>query len=320
MEFLKNIGKEYIYTGNITQFFDSSHYNKMNWLNETIRVSIVNIDNSGVEFQMESYDNIDNMVTAVIENLSDRLTKDVERLKYKLNKVLNEWNSNPTSFVEVEEKRYSDFNFVYVNYSVLTEEEYKENDWISVHFQKYHSSLHNSFKANIYPKYVGYCSKEKIEAILEELDTWYNKEIKNLNTNKLKTRFKNYINDITIKLPFKEVIKNITIPKVSFIIKEKEKPTFPFNIDGRLLNKLLGFFDGYINDKNISEFKEQYDLDVSFLEGCELENETKGSHVNDVDYCDYTVTLTLPDGTQYYAYDSHCLVTGFMFDGEVIFS
>jgi hypothetical protein len=319
MEFLKNIGKPYIYVGDITKSLAYNHNpeHAISWKEETLKVELIDLNLSGASFMLIDYPNMDEFIEVVCKNLSEKLTKNVERFKYKLNKILTAWNANPESFTLIEDGRSS----FYINYDVLTKEEWNERDEIYVLFEKYSShfwtkSSNNSFKY-YNSTFNGYLSKEVIQSLSDEIDVWYNKELKTIKSSKFKNRIKNYINSIVISLTIEDIINYISIPQSSETPTSKEVPKLPFKITGRLLKRLLSITDGYIDSDVIAEYKKEYGDNISFLEDCELESECEGSHANDGDFCDYTVTLTLPNGDKYYAYNSHNLITGFTFENDV---
>lgn len=97
------------------------------------------------------------------------------------------------------------------------------------------------------------------------------------------------------------------------------------SIDGDALNDLLTEFGvdkiGMEIDQDVVEYIQgEQEEDISHLLGWVIEADTEGYHHNDGDMVDYDVTLISPEGTEFNASNTHCLMTGWNFYGEVQFS
>jgi hypothetical protein len=204
MEFLKNLKGEFIYRGNICDFL-KNHMLYKTWKDEDLKVSIVNMNMESITFSLVDYDAND-FVSSIIEQLLVKLKENFETSKSINLKIMDAWNNNPDSFVKYTEGR--EWRHHFKNETLLTEDEYCE-DTICVFFEKY-TAFYNSGHMSGLGSFT-YEPKEVTQKWLDGVDEWYDKEVKNLKSDKLRTRFINFFNNLKIELSIKDVIKKVTI-------------------------------------------------------------------------------------------------------------
>lgn len=126
-------------------------------------------------------------------------------------------------------------------------------------------------------------------------------------------------------IELKEQTTNIdALEDLDTIFRKSVKPEFPVVFEADELNSFLsevgGDFD--VSDELIEELREEdEELAEKFekLNGCVFTVEHEGEHNHDGQMCDYTITVLTPDNHEYYAHNTHCLVTGWNFHGQVKF-
>ena len=325
MEFLKNISKDFVLKKGFEIYKDhidlSDHIYNLKELENliknycvktqqdlTFKLINVDIDNSKISFKINDCESLDLIVLDVIEKIKPLLNLKTEDLRYKINLIIDEWDKNPGNFLE----RRSSFNG----------KSFYNNNIANV--------IHDSYNY-VYIKFLNkelldfsceikFFEKEYYLKLLNKLEEWEKKTTKEINLSKFKSKIKNAILREEFEVSIEQFIKTVEIPesKENSIekIKEVEKPGFPIKLIGWQLNIILneGFRDGEINEQFIEDVKEVCGIDLSCLLDWEIKTGTDGYHNNDGQICDYTVEFISPDNNFYYAYNSHCLVTGWNFN------
>lgn len=101
---------------------------------------------------------------------------------------------------------------------------------------------------------------------------------------------------------------------VSEEVVEVDKPPFPMVIRGWLMNILAE--EDEVDEKLVSKIWEKWEEDISLLLGWDIETEFEGTNYHDGQVLEYTVTLTSPEGHKYKAFDEHCGMIGWDFEGN----
>lgn len=311
MSFLKNIRREFRLDSNYTHYLKKNFYaiRDSDFKIEDVNVLVSEISISSVELSISSIGNIDDFVDFVVESMCNDLKKDVEKFKTTAEKVVKAWEETPEKFRQQKEHYSKD---TYKNRGLLSDDEYMHCVMVSFGKVSYYSDYRFSTGCGSDTYY----SKEHFVKCLSEIDSWLSKSIKDIGTKKIKDRIKNQILKNTISIPISKVEDALTLFEKETTTVQK-KPPFPIEFTDDELNFLLSEIgDCYIDEEIIDELIEE-DLDLSELLNWEISYEHEGEHHNDGQICDYTVTFTSPEGHEYYAYNSHSLVTGWNFYGKV---
>jgi hypothetical protein len=165
-----------------------------------------------------------------------------------------------------------------------------------------------------------YYSKEWYQ---NKLDNWDEvvKEVTSTINYCVKSWMKDLVKD-EIEIKYSKLEETVELEGVS---KKPAKPKLDFTIDGDTLNSILsetgGEFD--VDDEFIKSIEDEYEDEIvnefKKIKGATFSSEHEGYHHNDGQICDYTVTITTKDNHDYHAYDSHCLMVGWRFDGQITF-
>jgi hypothetical protein len=316
MDFLKNINKEFRLTDEYGFFKKTYHYLFKNSEDKIepkdIIVLVDDINMRKVSLTFKSIGNIDEVVDQVANLMCKNLTEDADKFKVISNKVIEAWENTPKKFIQ---QKLSFSNETYKYIGLLNNEEYM----LSVFALFGNISFHSNFRFSTGCGGDTYFGKDFFIQCLNEIDSWLSKTIKEINSAKIKNRIKNQIlNKSKIEIPLSKIDTYLELVD-NETHKDSVKPPFPIKFTDNQMNLFMGEFgECYIDEEIVEELMDQYGLDISNLLEWEVSYEHEGEHHNDGQICDYTITLTSPDGHEYYAYNSHSLVTGWNFYGDVV--
>lgn len=313
MDFLKNINKEHVLISDYNFIKKNYHYlfEKGDDINlGTIKVKTNDLNMNEAEFYITKMDDIDEVVTQVADLMIKKLTRDASKYKKIAKKVVEAWNTSPERFNK-QEKSYS--GEIYKRTGLLNNKEYMHS--VSIFFDRVSYYSDYGFVTGCGGD--TYYAKEVHEENLESIDKWIANVTKELASEKIKKRLKNYIMKSTIIIPIDKLDESITLATNEIKVSNsssnsKKKPAFPVKFTANELNTLLSNFpEACIDQELIDELKSQYfKVDMTPLLDWEIYVEHEGFHHNDGQVCDYTATFTHPDGHEYYIYNSHSLMTG----------
>lgn len=318
MDFLKNINKEFRFNPEYNFIKNEYHYlfrkKDENIKLEDVIVLVDDINKRSVYLTIKSIGNIDQVVDKLASLVCERLVEDAEKFKVIANKVIKAWEKTPEKFVEqvggfVNKKTYK-------HKGLLNDDEYGLSVFAMIGKISYHSNF--SFSTGWGGD--SYHDKDFYVNRLSEIDPWVSKIVKEVNSTKVKTRIKNQLLKINIDIPISKIETRLElIGKNKSKDKISKKPPFPMTFSYKDMNFFLSQIgECFLDEELIEELDEEYELDLSSLLNWEVSIEHEGYHHNDGQICDYTVTFTSPEGHEYHAYNSHCLVTGWNFYGEVV--
>lgn len=306
MDLIKNINE----TFQINQdFFKNSNYHlKSNEDCGSILGEIIDLSLSEVTVEITSIQNIDSYVDSIITSLILKLEKDVIKYKKISNKIIKAWRETPEMFKTKD--RTGKYGEVFENKTLLSDNEYSIS--LNVFFFNYFSSGDFRFTSG-YGEHSYYGVELYIDD-LNEVDAWFEKIKKDLTSKKIKDRFIKYVLKHNIEIPLNKIYDVLTLSETSPI--KPDRPVLPINIDGAILNGLFYQHGSNLEiNKNIIQYvMSEHDVDLLPLLGWEIESYTDDYHHHDGQVCDYVITLSSPEGYEYYAYDEHCLMTGWNFD------
>jgi hypothetical protein len=316
MDFLKNINRDFILSPEFD--FIKKHYHYLfepgdKITMEDIIIKVDDIDRRLATFFIDSIGNIDDVVNQVVAKMEKSLTKDVDEFKVLANRVIKAWEETPNNFVKHREN-FLNGKKIYKNKGLLIGEEYSLSVFVLLDKISYHSDFRFS---------TGYGSETYYEKdfyvnCMNEIDPWIASTMKELNSAKVKKRIKNQLLKNKILIPLTKLEKFLTLADKTTPEKDSVKPPFPMSFTDDEINFLMSEIgECYISENLIEELSEE-GFDISSLLDWEISYEHEGEHHNDGQICDYTITFTSPDGYEYYAYNSHCLMTGWNFYGEVV--
>jgi len=315
MDFIRNINKPFILKPTFNILKETKGI-KSSMTQPEMGVKLIELDIHGATFKIIDYPNVDEVVEEVLTKLSEKLIKDVKKIKRIANKVIKEWNEAPENFTP--KKGYS--KTVYLNKDLLSDNDYRHS--VSYYFDNLSEYYHDLTFTTGNGGDTHYEKEYYINGI-KEIDIWLEKQLKLFKSTKIKKRVKNYLNKTVFELEMHEILKHIEIKRTRSTSKKEviAKPPFPIVFRGSELNSLLFAYDSgelVFDEIYIEIFQEEFGLDISSLTDWEINISYKGEHHNDGQIVDYTVEFMSPDGHTYYAYDSHCLMTGWDFSGTVI--
>lgn len=307
MEFLKNIGKEYVLSN------DYKNRDIVHFGDNKIMVEITKLDLYQGTFRIKNVENSDIVVENIIEGLLKELDKDSKNLRKVLNKIIKGWEKNPNDFIETDKSIWQDS--VFLNKKLLNNNEYGTSICFGFHNTFfYYGSIPTGRGGDTYEK------KEHYVEVLEGLDKFVDETTKTINSSKFKTKIKNSFKTIKLELDIDEIIKYISVPtKVIPKVKVK-RPNFPIQFLGWELMTLLDHVDqnGYIDDILIKIMKDDDGIDISKLKDYSIDIESKGEMYHDSQVLEYEVTFISPDGDIYSITDEHSAMTGWRFDHNQI--
>jgi hypothetical protein len=316
MDFLKNINRDFILSPEFDFIKKQYHYlfepgDKI--IMEDVIISVDDIDRRLATFYINSIGNIDDVVNQVVAIMEKSLTKDADKFKVLANRVIKAWEETPNNFVK-HRKNFLNNKTIYENKGLLVGEEYNLSVFVFIDKISYHSDF--SFTSG-YGRDT-YYEKDFYVNCMNEIDPWITNTVKELNSAKVKKRIKNQLLKNRIVIPLTKLEKFLTLADKTTPDKDSVKPPFPMSFTDDEINFLLSYIgECYISENLIEELSEE-GFDISSLLDWEISYEHEGEHHNDGQICDYTITFTSPDGYEYYAYDSHSLMTGWNFNDEVI--
>lgn len=311
MEFLKNINKEFILNG-----YDliKSEYNlklKDFKIND-LKIKIIDMNLETIDFSVNISD-LGNISEKISNQLVEDLTKEYGKTRKLAEKILKAWDKTPEKFIR---KETSWGKTVYVYVGLLTSDEYHQHT--HVYFEKI-SEHGMDFTTGCGGD--TFYSKSEIEEEIKKEDIWFAKTTKMLKDKKTLKRIENYVSKRNFTISIKQFIKYASIPGIETVkeVKKVKKPKFPIKISGDDLNGILELFDDHvlIDDEFIQDVLSDTGLDISVLMDWEITEGTEGYHNTDGDHCDYEVCFTSPDGHEYIFYNTHCLMTGYNFYGNL---
>lgn len=309
MDFLKNINKEF-YLTDLDFIKKNYHYlfEGDDKIVTNVKAKVSDIDMRTVYLTITEIEGIDDIVAQVADLMTRRITEDAEKFKVIAKKVVEAWEKSPESFKRQKDTYHKD---TYKNKGLLTNDEYHQSVFTFLDKISFHSDF--SFTTGCGGD--TFYDKEFHVKCLEDIDAWVTDVAKQLSSTKIRARIKNALLKNTITISLSKVNETLTLAEKSK--PTEKKPPFPIKLSGNEMNALMRYAsDSYITEEIIEELDEEWEIDISSLLDWEISSEHEGEHYNDGQICDYTVTLTSPDGHEYYAYDSHCLMTGWNFDGD----
>jgi len=312
MEFLKNINKEFILSKEYDLIKNEYRLKLKDGISNDIKIKIVGIDLETIEFSIDISD-LGNISEKISDELVNSLTREYEKTRIIANKILDAWDKTPEKFIK---KDTSWGKVVYEYVGLLKNVEYHQHthlyfEKISEHGMDFTTGCGGDT----------FYSKSEIEEQIKKEDIWFPKTVKMLKDKKTLKRIENYVSKRIFSISIKQFIKYVSIPGTQ-TIKEKvkvKKPKFPIKFTGDDLNTILDIFSDHIliDDEFIQDVKSDSGVDISVLMDWEITEGTDGYHNTDGDHCDYEVCFTSPDGHEYKFYNTHCLITGYNFYGNL---
>jgi len=302
MEFLNNIGKEYILSN------DYKNRDIIHFGDNKIMVEITDLDLYQGTFRITNVDNSDIVVEKIIEGLLKELDKDSKKLRKVLNKVIKGWEENPEFFTRIE-RNWGD--------------EMYNNPYLIPDTDEYISSVcifHN--KISFHYGHIGtgwggdsYFNKNNYVKQLEGLDKFVDETKKTINSSKFKTKIKNGFKTIKLEIRINDIIKYISVPTKVIPKVKGNRPNFPVQFKGWELITLLDHVDqhGYIDDELIESMKDDDSIDISKLKDFSIGVESKGEMYHDSQVLEYEVTFISPDGDIYSITDERSAMFGWTF-------
>lgn len=259
---------------------------------------------SKIHFKVSKDNDLDSMSLDIMNKRVELKEKELKRKKELYELVLNYWNDSPDIFT-LQNNGYS--TKTYKCSKVIADKDYTPH-------------LSTGYGSNTY------YDKEYYEQALASWDKLHKEELKSIAKNP-KTHTKDLLK-AAIEISSAQLDKFIKLQeegeKTSTKKKEKvKKPPFPFKFDADFLNFLLSETGGdfEVDDELIEDFAETDEQreQLEKIKGSVFSAETEGYHNHDGQVCDYLVTILTPDNHEYTTGNSHCLVTGWNFDGLVEF-
>jgi len=312
MEFIKNIRKPFI----LSPDFNIKKELRIKTQLDFGKVVLIldDLHMGGGTFKIKSIENGDQLVDEIINGMINDLTKSSEKAKKIARKVIKAWEKNPEAFIKQKKSHSSD---IYINKGLLNDNDYHHHVWAN--FENLSYMYHDLGFSTGWGGDTHYAKSYYEEGILN-LDKWTAKRIKEVKTSKIKKRITNYLYKIQIEFSFNQILKHLSVDNKTKIVK-KRIPPFPVQLTGQIMNALLYAWDSgelEFDDEGIEIFNEEYGIDLTPLKDWEINTSHEGEHHNDGQMCDYTVEFQSPDGHSYYAYNTHCLMTGWNFsDGPI---
>lgn len=314
MDFLKNINKEFVLISDYNFIKKNYHYlfKKGDDINlGTVKLKTSELDMNNAEFYITEMESIDDVVDQVSDLLLKNLTRDADKYKKIVKKVIKAWNESPEKFKK-QDRNYS--TDTYKRLGLLNDKEYMHS--VFTFFDKV--SYHSDYRFSTGCGGDTYYAKEVHEENLESIDKWIEKVTKELASAKIKKRIKNYIMKNTISIPIGKLDESIALTTDEIKVStSNKKPKFPIKFTADELNFLLNNFSDTVIDqefldelKSDDEMTEYFKVDLTPLLDWEILVEHEGYHHHDGQVCDYTATFIHPDGHEYYVCDSHSLMTG----------
>jgi hypothetical protein len=310
MDFIKNINEEFILT-NFNFLKEIKNYSLIlneNILAEDVLVSVTDINKKEVFLKIINIGNIDNLIEDIANIMCKKLIEYADDYKLIASKIIKSWEDSPEKFILQKNNRDNTFK----NLELLTNDEYIKS--VSVFFGKlYYSGFY--FTTGWGDK--SFYNKDYYINNLNEIDAWLAKSLKDIKSSKTKPKIKNEIYRNIITIPLSDTNKYLILNEKE-VTKNSLKPKFPIAFNAEELNTLISSINShvYITDDIIEDFNSE-DIDISKLKDWEISYSHDGYHHNDGQICDYEVIFTSPEGYNYYLYDSHSLITGWNFYGEI---
>lgn len=313
MRFIENIKENFILSPKYNILEKIHRLKTSEFVQPELRVKISDINMDGIKFIISNTATVSKASEFIANQLIKNITADIAKVKKIATKVLDAWEKTPGNFIQ-----RADHDDCYMNKNLLSSDEYRTSALVSFGKVSYFSDLHFTRGCGS----DSYYGKEYFKAGLENADKWLSKVISELKSDKIQARISNYFNKTEIKLTYPEVLEYITIPNnksIFEVIKEVKKPEFPITFSSSCLNCLLSEIGGecVVDDEIIHFCISEFEEDLSAIRDYEISSETNGYHNHDGQVCDYKVTFTSPAGHDYNCYNSHCLITGWNFDGKI---
>lgn len=310
MNLLKNIKKEFIL--NNLKFRKQLRFKPKNDFGKiTCKVKALSLDSVAVK--VLDIENSEAIVDETIKYLVNDLNKSISIYKNVCNKIIKEWDTNPSNF-KLNKSSYS--GKVYMNKNeFLNQNEIAYSIFIGVP----HYFL--SYDERTCPGYGGdsFFDKQTYIDNLAGLDAWEVKARKELSSKKVRTKLGKGLTKDYIDFPLESIEDYLSLTPFDYTLKS-EKTGLPMEINGAFMNELLNIDDeiNWIDELFIENMKEEYDEDWSKLLDWGFEGKAEEYHKLDNEVSKYQLTFISPEGHEYVAYNDHSLKTGWNFKDEPI--
>lgn len=303
IDILNNVGKNFMLIKDFkTWIYPMTHLPSGTFLNvEEIKVNSGN-GYCAIGFKI-SKDSVDSLIELLKEKTIEAETKSNKKNKKLFEKMIKTWEEQPDLF-KLKQLSFSKKEKIYNCSKDLFGDDY----------------------TCVFSTGCGSNTFYEKEYYVERLKTWdkdFEDALKRLKKNV--GDYKKSLKGAEIEIMPRELDSYLMLAEAPSTTTTKKKKSEKFVVDGDLLNDLMYFLDndgGEVNDELIEYAKEEEESNelIDFLnkiKGACISSEHEGYHHNDGQICEYTLCISMPDGTDYYAYDEHSLMNGWSFHGKI---